>query len=148
MARAGMDASPAGGAVRYERHRPENTLLYQLVEAHYPAFADRMAAQGSPLPDYVKREFEGYLKCGRPDHGFLRVRRTPCHSERLVAFSCRRRGFCPRCGVRHMAESAALLVAEVLPEAPVRQGVLSFPFPLRFLFASRPEIMGEVLAIG
>ncbi len=31
----------------------------------YPAFADRMAAQGTPLPDYVQREFEGYLKCGR-----------------------------------------------------------------------------------
>jgi hypothetical protein len=25
--------------------------------------------------------------------------------------------------------------------------VLSFPFPLRFLFASRPEIMGKVLGI-
>jgi len=29
----------------------------------------------------------------------------------------------------------------------VRQWVLSFPFPLRFLFASRPEIMGKVLGI-
>ncbi len=29
----------------------------------------------------------------------------------------------------------------------VRQWVLSFPFPLRFLFASRPEIMGRVLGI-
>jgi len=46
-----------------------------------------------------------------------------------------------------MAESAALLVDEVLPEQPMRQWVLSFPFPLRFLFASRPEIMGRVLGI-
>lgn len=46
-----------------------------------------------------------------------------------------------------MAESAALLVDEVLPEQPLRQWVLSFPFPLRFLFASRPEIMGQVLGI-
>jgi hypothetical protein len=29
----------------------------------------------------------------------------------------------------------------------MRQWVLSFPFPLRFLFASRPEIMGRVLGI-
>ena len=29
----------------------------------------------------------------------------------------------------------------------MRQWVLSFPFPLRFLFASRPEIMGKVLGI-
>ena len=46
-----------------------------------------------------------------------------------------------------MAESAALLVDEVLPEQPMRQWVLSVPFPLRFLFASRPVILGQVLGI-
>ncbi len=46
-----------------------------------------------------------------------------------------------------MAESAALLVDEVFPEQPVRQWVLSFPHPLRFLFASGPAIMGQVLSI-
>ena len=65
----------------------------------------------------------------------------------LVAFSCKRRGFCPSCGARRMAESAALLVDEVLPEQPIRQWVLSFPFQLRYLFASRPELMGRVLGI-
>jgi hypothetical protein len=39
------------------------------------------------------------------------------------------------------------LVDEVLPEQPIRQWVLSFPFQLRFLFASRPELMGRVLGI-
>jgi len=46
-----------------------------------------------------------------------------------------------------MAESAAPLVDELLPEQLLRQWVLSFPFQLRFLFASRPEIMGRVLGI-
>lgn len=46
-----------------------------------------------------------------------------------------------------MAESAALLVDEVFPEEPVRQWVLSAPYPLRFLFASRPEVTGRVLGI-
>jgi len=87
MAQAGKDASPAGGAVRYERHRPETTLLYQLVDEHYPTFADRMAAQGTPLPAYVQREFEDYLRCGRLEHGFLRVRCESCCAEHLVAFS-------------------------------------------------------------
>ncbi len=41
-----------------------------------------------------------------------------------------------------MAESSALLVDEVFPHQPVRQWVLSFPFQLRFLFASRPVITG------
>ena len=46
-----------------------------------------------------------------------------------------------------MAESAALRVDEVFPEQPVRQWVLSVPYPLRFLFARRPEVMGRVLGI-
>ena len=32
------------------------------------------------------------------------------HAEHLLAFSCKRRGFCPSCGARRMAESAALRV--------------------------------------
>jgi hypothetical protein len=88
MAQAGKDASPAGGAVRYARHRPETTLLYQLVDEYYPAFADQMAARGTPLPEYVQREFEDYLQCGRLEHGFLRVHCKTCHAEHLVAFSC------------------------------------------------------------
>jgi len=88
-----------------------------------------------------------YLKCGRLEHGFLRVQCDTCHAEHLVAFSCKRRGFCPSCGARRMAESAALLVDEVLPHQPIRQWVLSVPIPLRFLFASRPAIMGKVLGI-
>ena len=35
----------------------------------------------------------------------------------------------------------------MLPEQPIRQWVLSFPFQLRFLFASRPQLMGRVLGI-
>ena len=144
---AGREASAGVAAARYERHRPERTLLYQLVEEHYPAFKVHSTAQGSPLPGYVEREFDEYLKCGRLEHGFLRVRCESCHAEHLVAFSCKRRGFCASCAARRMAESAALLVDEIFPEQPVRQWVLSFPYPLRFLFASRPAIMGKVLGI-
>ena len=144
-AAAARMASRERDAGRYQRHRPEQTLLYQIVDEYYPAFAAHLAEQGRGLPGYVQREFEDYLKCGRLEHGFLRVRCESCHTEHLVAFSCKRRGFCPSCGARRMAESAALLVDEVLPEQAMRQWVLSFPYQLRFLFASRPEIMGRVL---
>jgi len=131
----------------YWRHRPEQTLLYQIVDRHYPGFRDVITAQGKPLPLHVQQEFADYLKCGRLEHGFLQVQCTHCHHEHLVAFRCKRRGFCPRCGARRMAESAALLVDEVLAEQPIRQWVLSFPFQLRFLFASWPQLMGRVLGI-
>lgn len=90
--------------------------VLSLVEQHYLVLVEHMAGQGRPLPDYVQREFEDYLKCSRLEHGFLRVRCDTCHAEHLVAFSRKRRGFCHSCGARRMAESAALLVDEVLPE--------------------------------
>ena len=46
-----------------------------------------------------------------------------------------------------MAETAAHLVEHVLPQQPIRQWVLSFPYPLRFLFATRPAVLSEVLGI-
>ncbi|MFT5675658.1 MAG: ribosomal protein S27E, partial [Paraglaciecola sp.] len=77
-----------------------------------------MGQQDKNLPKYVRSEFEAYLKCGLLEYGFLRVRCEDCHHEHLVAFSCKRRGFCPCCGARRMAESAALLVDDVLPHEP------------------------------
>lgn len=131
----------------YQRHQPEQTLLYQLVQQHFPAFLKHQAAEGRSLPEYVQQEFTDFLKCGRLEQGFIRVRCESCHHERLVAFSCKRRGFCPSCGARRMVETAALLVDEVFPARPIRQWVLTVPFPLRFLFAAYPELMGKVLGI-
>ena len=48
---------------------------------------------------------------------------------------------------RRMAETAALLSDEVFPDVPLRQWVISFPFPLRYLFAAHPHAMGKVLGI-
>ena len=132
---------------RYAPHRPERTLLYALVQAHYPDFIARLEAEDRPLPEYVREEFETYLRCGVLEHGFLRVVCEHCRAERLVAYSCKKRGFCPSCGARRMAESARHLVDEVFGPRPVRQWVLSFPYPLRFLFASKPEAIGPVLGI-
>ena len=117
------------------------------VHEYWPEFQAELASQDKYLPAYVTQEFEAYLKCGRLEHGFLRVRCETCHDERLVAFNCKRRGFCPSCGARRMADSAALLVEDILPRQPMRQWVLSVPFPLRFLFASQPAVMGKVLGI-
>jgi len=132
---------------KYERRQPENTLLYGIIEKHYPVFIEHLAEQGRVLPSYVHSEFEDYLKCGLLAYGFLRVRCEDCHHERLVAFSCKHRGFCPSCCAKRMTESSALLIDNVLPRQPMRQWVLSVPFPLRLLFASKPEVMSKVLGI-
>ena len=35
-----------GPPPHYERHKPETTLLYQIVEEHWPAFQAELGAQG------------------------------------------------------------------------------------------------------
>ncbi|MCG7983733.1 MAG: hypothetical protein JAY90_13415 [Candidatus Thiodiazotropha lotti] len=42
-------ASRDEDAGRYQRHRPEQTLLYQVVDEYYPAFAALMAEQGDEI---------------------------------------------------------------------------------------------------
>jgi len=46
-----------------------------------------------------------------------------------------------------MAETAALLADEILPERPLRQWVLSLSIALRFLLATRPSVLAAVLGV-
>ena len=53
----------AAGSVHYERHRPERTTLYRLVQQHAASFiAHTEASTGSELPGFIKDEFGAYLK--------------------------------------------------------------------------------------
>lgn len=101
-----------------------------------------------PLPDFAIKEFEAYLRCGILAHGFLRAQCTSCQHEMLVAFSCKKRGFCPSCGARRMSETAAHLVDHVLPLKNIRQWVLTFPVPIRLCLAVKPKVMTRVLEIS
>jgi hypothetical protein len=87
------------------------------------------------------------LECGILAHGFLRLRCGECGHDKLLAFSCKRRGFCPSCGARRMSQTAAHLVDHVVPHVPVRQWVLSLPIPLRLLLAAQPELVTPVLQV-
>jgi hypothetical protein len=134
----------------YVRRQPETTVLYGVVRDHLPALLHRArerSEHGYGYPRFVAREFEKFLACGLLRHGFVRVRCDSCAEERLVAFSCKARGFCPSCTSRRMAGTAAALVDRVLPAIPYRQWVLSFPRQLRFLLARDGDLLSRVLTI-
>ncbi len=144
-----MTYAAAVKGYHYSRHRPEETTLYKIIQNNWLSFREQVERDtGYPLPDFVVKEFEGYLRCGILAHGFLRAQCESCHAEHLVAFSCKRRGFCPSCGARRMSETAAHLVDSVLPAKPIRQWVLSFPFQIRLALSVRPKIMGRALEIA
>ena len=82
----------------YRRRRPEETVLYQTVEAHWPEFRER-AEEAGGLPRFVVREFEQYLQCGRLEHGCLHLV-SPVEQMRVnpVKSSVRRGSRHPRLG--------------------------------------------------
>ena len=134
--------------LHYERHRPEQTTLYRLVQQHAASFiAHTEASTDAELPRFIKDEFDAFLECGILAHGFLRLRCGECGHDKLLAFSCKRRGFCPSCGARRMSQTAAHLVDHVIPHVPVRQWVLSLPIPLRLLLAAQPKLVTPVLQV-
>ena len=123
--------APDGAPVYYERHRPGQTTLYRLVQQHAATFiAQAEAVAGADRPQFVKDEFDAFLACGILAHGFLMLRCGDCGHDKLVVFSCKWRGFCPSCGARRMAQTAAHLVDHVISRVPVRQWVLSLAIPL------------------
>lgn len=130
---------------RSERRRPEETVLYQVVESYWPRFLEK-AEEAGGLPKFVRKEIEEYLDCGQLEKGFLRLACLSCGHERLVAFSCKRRGFCPSCLGRRMTDTAVHLAEKVFPGEMVRQWVCSLPWRLRYLLGYDRALCSEVLA--
>jgi len=130
----------------YKRREPQSQVLHRLVREHLePFLAYTRGRYRKPLPKYVERELRGLLRCGDPWHGFTRVRCPRCRHEFFVAFSCGARTVCPSCAGRRMAAASVHLTDRVLPDAPVRQYVLSAPYELRLLLASRSEVLSAVM---
>jgi hypothetical protein len=144
-----MAANPQGcRRATYARRRPEQTVLYRLVQQHletYLALACEGDGDGHAVPGYVERELQRYLECGILAYGFCRARCPACGHDFLVAFSCQGRGICPSCNARRMAQTAAHLVDHVFPPLLVRQWVLSVPKRLRWYLEREPKAVTAVL---
>jgi hypothetical protein len=94
----------------------------------------------SSVPTRVKREVQRYLECGDVRYGFVEVACEDCKESRLVAFSCKGRGWCPSCTTRRAIDTGAHL-ASVLPHVGHRQWTLSLPFTVRFTVVKKPQLL-------
>jgi Putative transposase/Transposase zinc-binding domain len=134
----------------YARRRPASTVLHQVVVEHAEtAFrqARDQSESGYGYPAHVEREFRRYVDCGILSRGFLRVRCAACGTDELVAFSCKGKSLCPSCAGRRMNDVALRLCDEVLPVAPYRQWVFSFPWRIRLALAYDRELLSSVLSV-
>ena len=60
--------------VHHERHRPEQTTLYRLVQQHAETFfVQAEEATGASLPQFIKDESDAFLECRVLAHGLLRL---------------------------------------------------------------------------
>jgi hypothetical protein len=80
--------SAAVGHSPYQRRRPEEGTLHQVLRENLlTLYAAAEQGFASPLPDFVKRELEGYIDCGLLCRGFalMQCENPECRDKRLVA---------------------------------------------------------------
>ncbi len=109
----------------------------------HEAFRRGWPAASAFLPRRVKLEVQRYLECGNVRYGFVEVTCEGCSDSRLVAFSCKGRGWCPSCTTRRSIETGAHLEA-VLPRVAHRQWTLSLPFSVRFAVVKQPALLKKL----
>ncbi|MEW6667000.1 MAG: transposase [Thermodesulfobacteriota bacterium] len=132
------DISPA-----YRPRKPQDSTYYQCVEDHFEEFQriydERFTIKYGFFRAYVKQVIYRYLDCGILHNGFARVKCKDCGHEYLLAFSCKRRHFCPSCHQKRVVEFGEWLCKEVLKAVPHRHFTLSLPKILRrhFLYDRR-----------
>jgi hypothetical protein len=133
----------------YSRRQPEKTALFQVLQQHLLTFEQEWTdkSDGHTLPSFVTDELHDFMGCGVLARGFAQLFCKTCHERYVVAWSCKGRGFCPSCGGRRMNAGALTLVDHVLPEVPIRQFVVTVPFPLRFPLAFDGKLLSQVLRI-
>jgi ribosomal protein S27E len=88
----------------------------------------------------VRQEVERFLMCGDVRYGFVEVKCADCAESRVVAFSCKGRGWCPSCTTRRALETGIHLET-VLPRVAHRQWTLSVPFSVRFAVVKKPKLL-------
>jgi hypothetical protein len=91
----------------YRPRDPAANALYHVVRDHFETFRAHAAQlrDGEGLPGFVEQEFRDFLLCGWWRATSRGCACTRCRTERLVAFSCKGRGFCPSCGRRMVPPS-------------------------------------------
>ena len=90
------------------RPRRSYEVVRDNLETLYGAIDD--GALAVRIPKHARKELEAYLDCGLLCRGFARLKCEHCDDTRLVAFSCKGRGFCPSCTGRRMNATAANLI--------------------------------------
>ena len=102
-------------AAEYRPRHPQDSDYYHCVEDYFETFVqgydEQFSRQYGFWRLYIKQVIYRYLDYGDMSHGFARVKCKDCGHEYLLAFSCKRRHFCPSCHQKRVVEFGEWLLA-------------------------------------
>ena len=77
-------------AASYERRKPEDGVLYRVLQEHLATFLNdaAVANDGTGVPRFVEKELRAFLKCGVLAHGFCRFRCADCSKVKSNGAAC------------------------------------------------------------
>jgi hypothetical protein len=132
----------------YRPRNPRESPYYRCVEEHCEgfeqAYEERFERQYGFFRPYVRQVIYRYLDCGILHNGFARVRCEDCGHEYLLAFSCKRRHFCPSCHQKRVIEFGEWLCQELIKAVPHRHFIFSIPKILRRYFLYDRKLLSEL----
>lgn len=119
-------------------HSAQAARLADLVGALWHSACIGVARWNTPDTDE-------YLRCGILERACLHLVCQSCGHSELVALSCKKRGFCPSCIGRRMADTSVHLEQHVLPAIPIRHWICSLPWDLRSLLGYDKRLCAGVV---
>jgi len=136
----------------YRPRQPRESALYRLINSHYEDFqrvyAERYQRRYGYWRPAIGEAVRRFLRCGDPAAGFARVRCRDCRHEIFVAFSCRRRCFCPSCHQKRSLIFADQVAHEICAPVPHRQYVFTIPKRLRIFFRFDRRLLGGLMRLA
>jgi len=136
----------------YRPRNPQNSAYYGCVEDNFETFEqvyeDRFERKYGFFRPYIRNVIYRYLDCGTLHNGFARVKCEECGHEYLLAFSCKRRHFCPSCHQKRVVEFGEWLCEEVIKAVPHRHFVFSIPKILRRYFLYDRKLLTHLSHCG
>jgi len=138
----------AAPAAVYRPRNPQDSDYYRCVEDNFETFIqiydEHYSRQYGFWRPYVEQVIYRYLDCGNLHNGFARVKCKDCGHEYLLAFSCKRRHFCPSCHQKRVVEFGEWLCMDILKKIPHRHFVFSIPKILRRNFLYDRKLLADL----
>jgi hypothetical protein len=129
----------------YQPRRPRASPLWQLVTHGWGSFSSdyekKHRSTLGPLHPSAIATVESFLRCGDLASGFTRLECPDCGHERLLAFTCKTRHFCPACHQRRVRSTSEWIARSVCHQVPHRQMVFTIPKMLRGIFRKRRRLV-------